>query len=496
MNGPVSAAQIASECRRGALSPVSAVRDALRRLDRVEGRIDALVHRYSEQALERAALLAKNGPPAAGRGRLFGVPIAVKDNICVKDVPTTCGSRMLNGYRPPYHATVVERILSEGGIIVGMANMDEFAMGSTTETSAWKTTRNPWSPSLSPGGSSGGSAALVGSGALPLALGSDTGGSIRQPAALCGTVGFKPTYGTVSRYGLVAFGSSFDQIGPLLATVRDGALLFEAIGGFDRRDSTSIPDFAPDAVAGIEDGIDKIRIGVPGELMGDGIDGAIIDAVRSSLGRIEELGASIVSIDLPHAEYAIPAYYVAAMSEASSNLARFDGVRYGLREEGGDMAGTYEATRNRGFGREVKMRIMLGTFALSAGYYDAWYAKALRARRLVAADFEKAFEKVDLIVAPTSPVLSIGIGEKIDDPLAMYMCDSLTTPASLAGLPALSVPCALSSSNGSSKESLPIGLQIMGPPLEDALVLRAGRAVELSRLDEIVSPLARDMEKI
>lgn len=495
MSDPRSAAHIASECRRGALSPVSATGDALRRLERVEGTISALVHRDSEKALERAALLAKNGPPASGTGLLFGVPIAVKDNICVKDVPTTCGSRMLDGYRPPYNATVVERILSEGGIIVGTANMDEFAMGSTTETSAWMTTRNPWDESLSPGGSSGGSAALVGSGAIPIALGSDTGGSIRQPAALCGAVGFKPTYGTVSRYGLVALGSSFDQIGPLSATVQDGALLFDVIGGFDRRDSTSIPDYVPEALAGLDDGIDRIRIGVPGELMGDGIDQAVIDAVRSSLERIEALGASIVSIDLPHAKYAIPAYYVAAMSEASSNLARFDGVRYGPRVEGADMAGTYEATRNRGFGREVKMRIMLGTFALSAGYYDAWYAKALRARQLVAADFEEAFEKVDLIVAPTSPVVSIGIGEKIDDPLAMYMCDSLTTPASLAGLPALSVPCGLSSPNGSSKKSLPIGLQIMGPPLADALVLRAGRAFELNRPEEIVSPLARDLEK-
>jgi len=403
---------------------------------------------------------------------------------------------MLAGYRPPYNATVVERILSEGGIIVGTANMDEFAMGSTTETSAWKRTRNPWSPELSPGGSSGGSAALVGSGALPAALGSDTGGSIRQPAALCGAVGFKPTYGTVSRYGLVAFGSSFDQIGPLSATVGDGALLFQAIGGFDRRDSTSIPGFVPDVIAGLDDGIDTIRIGVPRELMGEGIDRAVVDAVRASLERIEKLGASVVPIDLPHAEYALCAYYVAAMSEASSNLARFDGVRYGLREERESMARTYAATRNGGFGREVKMRIMLGTFALSAGYFDDWYAKALRARRLVAADFEKAFQEVDLVVAPTSPLLSIGIGEKIDDPLAMYHCDALTVPASLAGLPALSVPCALSPSKGSPCGRLPIGLQIMGPPLADALVLRAGHAVELTRPEKIVSPLAKDLEEV
>jgi len=449
MNGPRTAAQIAGACRRGALSPLSATRDALRRLDHVEGTIDALVHVDSERALDRAAQLAKNGPPASGEGLLFGVPIAVKDNICIEGVPTTCGSRML-----------------------------------------------PWSPELSPGGSSGGSAALVGSGALPAALGSDTGGSIRQPAALCGAVGFKPTYGTVSRYGLVAFGSSFDQIGPLSATVGDGALLFQAIGGFDRRDSTSIPGFVPDVIAGLDDGIDTIRIGVPRELMGEGIDRAVVDAVRASLERIEKLGASVVPIDLPHAEYALCAYYVAAMSEASSNLARFDGVRYGLREERESMARTYAATRNGGFGREVKMRIMLGTFALSAGYFDDWYAKALRARRLVAADFEKAFQEVDLVVAPTSPLLSIGIGEKIDDPLAMYHCDALTVPASLAGLPALSVPCALSPSKGSPCGRLPIGLQIMGPPLADALVLRAGHAVELTRPEKIVSPLAKDLEEV
>jgi len=473
---------------------VSAATGALRRLDQVEGRIHAMVHVDEEKVLERAALLEKSGPPPEGKGLLFGVPLAVKDNICVEGLPTTCGSRTLEGYLPPYNATVVDRVLAEGGIIIGTTNMDEFAMGSSTETSAWKTTRNPWNRSLSPGGSSGGSAAVVAAGAVPAALGSDTGGSIRQPAALCGAVGFKPTYGAVSRYGLVAFGSSFDQIGPLSTDVRDAALLFDVIGGHDRYDSTTIPGRDIRAVPGLENGVDGIRIGVPAEFLGDGVDSAVISAVRSSLNVFETLGASIEPIELPHAEYAIPAYYVAAMSEASSNLARFDGVRYGLRLEGPDLATTYQKTRNEGFGREVKIRILLGTFALSAGFYDAWYAKALRARRLVADDFTRAFEKVDVIVGPTSPVTAIGIGEKIEDPVAMYMCDSLTTPASLAGLPALSVPCGLASPNG-PRGSVPIGLQIMGPLFGDALVLRAGHAFEKNRPRDFVSPLARELEK-
>jgi aspartyl-tRNA(Asn)/glutamyl-tRNA(Gln) amidotransferase subunit A len=489
VTGGNGAFDTARRCRGGRQSPVRVVEEALARIDRVEPQIESVLHLAREEALVRARKLEEEGPSADGDGLLFGVPLAIKDNICVKDQPASCGSRILAGYRPSYSATVIERAIAEGAVPIARTNMDEFAMGSSTENSAFKTTYNPWDRSSSPGGSSGGSAAIVAAGAVPLALGSDTGGSIRQPAALCGVVGFKPTYGTVSRYGLIAFASSFDQIGPMARDVRDTALLFEAIAGHDRRDSTSIPGYRPDVFSRLDDGIEGIRIGVPERFADDGIEEEIAEGLRGALGTFEELGAKIVKIDLPHARFAVPAYYLAAAAEASSNLARYDGVRFGRRAGGRDLLSVLRNTRSRGFGREVKMRIMLGTFALSSGYRDEFYGKALAVRRLVAEDYAKAFDTVDLIAGPTSPVSAIGIGERIDDPLTMYLCDSLTTPASLAGIPAISLPCGLTAKNR------PLGLQITGPALHDALVLRAARGFEKKRKGgPIRSPLAAGLE--
>jgi len=489
MKTPFSAAETARLCQEGRLSPVRAVTEAFERIDRAEGGIEAFLHLDRKGALQRARDLEKNGPPRSGRGLLFGVPVAVKDNICVRGMPGTCASRILEGFRPVFDAVVIDRILGEGAIVVGKTNMDEFGMGSSTENSAFKPSFNPWSRRLSPGGSSGGSAAAVGARAVPLALGSDTGGSIRQPAALCGVVGFKPTYGMVSRYGLVAFASSLDQVGPLGMDVRDAALLFQATAGHDPRDSTSIPGDAPDVLSGLEDGIEGLRIGVPAEYLGGEIDSRIRDAVSDALALLRDLGAVVAEIELKLTEYAMPAYYLVSASEASSNLARFDGVRYGPRVEGSDMAAACRATRGKGFGREVKRRIMLGTHALSSGYYDAYYLKALRIRRLISEEFCEAFQEVDLIAAPTSPMAAVGIGERIDDPLSMYLCDTLTVPASLAGIPAVSVPCGLIDGG------LPAGLQIMGPAHSDALVLRAARALEKGRkCGPVLSPLALEVE--
>ena len=524
MTIPFSATETARLCREGLISPVEAVVKAFERIASAEEHIDAFLHLDRNGALRRARRLEKEGPPPEGRGLLFGVPVAVKDNICVHGMPNTCASRILEGFKPLFSATAIERMLGEGAIVVGKTNMDEFGMGSSTEHSAFKLTRNPWCRELSPGGSSGGSAAAVGARAVPLALGSDTGGSIRQPAALCGAVGFKPTYGSVSRYGLVAFASSLDQIGPLSLDVSDAALLFRAIAGHDPRDSTSIRSEAPDVLPGLEDGIAGLRVGMPAGItrgMNGAIETRVRETVRSSYAVLESLGADLVDIELPLAEYAVAAYYLVATSEASSNLARFDGVRYGPRADGGDLAGDYAATRGRGFGREVKRRIILGTHALSSGYYDDYYLKALKVRRLIMEGFDRAFELVDLIAAPTSPVAGLALGERIDDPLSMYLCDTLTVPASLAGIPAVSVPCGLTgidsaeasllqvashlpaasllpvASHLPAASHLPVGVQFMGPAQSDGLVLRAARAFESKRGGEpILSPLARTMESL
>jgi aspartyl-tRNA(Asn)/glutamyl-tRNA(Gln) amidotransferase subunit A len=406
---------------------------------------------------------------------LAGVPVAVKDIFCVEGVVTTAGSRMLAGYRPAYTATVVERIAAAGGPMLGKTNMDEFAMGSSNENSAFGDVRNPWDRDRVPGGSSGGSAAAVAAGLAPWAIGTDTGGSIRQPAALCGLVGVKPTYGTVSRYGMVAFASSFDQAGPLTRDVTDAALLLRAMTGRDPCDSTSLE--RPDAIADPRgERLDGLRFGVPPQLadQSEGIEPGVLEVFRRTLDRVEELGGAVEEVSLPHAEHGLAAYYVLAPAEASANLARYDGVRYGLRADpDGDQSllGMYEETRADGFGDEVKRRIMLGTYALSAGYYEAYYGRAQRVRTKIAEDFARAFERVDVVVTPTSPTVAFGLGERTGDPLAMYMSDYCTVPMSLAGTPALSIPGGLS-------EALPVGVQLAGPAFSENRLLDAALALE------------------
>jgi aspartyl-tRNA(Asn)/glutamyl-tRNA(Gln) amidotransferase subunit A len=407
----------------------------------------------------------------------FPVPVAIKDNICVKGELTTCASRILEGYRPPYDAAVVEKIRLSGGVILGSANMDEFAFGSSCETSAFGPARNPWALDRVPGGSSGGSAAAVAAGQALWALGSDTGGSIRQPAAFCGVVGLKPTYGRVSRYGLIAFGSSLDQIGPLTRDVRDSALLMNIIAGFDKRDSTSVDVPVPDHTAVLGETIRGLRIGIPGEYFIDGIQPEVLAAVREAIEVYRRLGAEIVEISLPHTEHAVATYYIVATAEASSNLARFDGVAYGLRAapakpRKGTLLDMYEETRARGFGDEAKRRIMLGTYVLSSGYYDAYYLRAQKVRTLISRDFEKAFSACDVILSPTAPTTAFGIGEKLSDPIAMYLSDIFTIPANMAGIPAISLPC------GFDRARLPVGMQLMAGPFAEPTLFRAAYAYE------------------
>ena len=405
------------------------------------------------------------------RGPLAGLPIAIKDNLVTEKVTTTCASRILRNYMPIYTATAVRKVWDDHVVMLGKTNMDEFAMGSSTENSAFHRTRNPWDLATVPGGSSGGSAAAVAAGEALWALGSDTGGSIRQPAALCGVVGMKPTYGAVSRYGLVAFASSLDQIGPLTRSVYDCALLLQHIVGHDPLDSTSVelpePIALPDARR-----LDGLRVGIPTEYLAAGIEPGVRARFEETIARVEELGGSCMEISLPHTEYALPAYYIIAPAEASANLARFDGVRYGYRAENADgLLDMYERTRGEGFGAEVKRRIMIGTYALSAGYYDAYYGRAQRVRTLVRRDFERAFAQVDLIASPTSPTVAFAAGSRTADPLAMYMCDICTIPANLAGLPAISIPCGLS-------DGLPVGFQLIGPAFSENSILQAAHALE------------------
>ena len=406
------------------------------------------------------------------RGPLHGIPIAVKDNMVTRGVETTCSSRILAGYRPPYDATVVERLRAAGAVIVGKTNLDEFAMGSSTENSAYGPTRNPWDPERVPGGSSGGSAAAVAVGSALGALGSDTGGSIRQPAALCGIVGMKPTYGLVSRYGLVAFASSLDQIGPLTRTVDDALTLFEVIAGHDPRDATSYRGAVPEVRRSFDDGVAGLRIGIVDELSGDGIDPEVASAVTRMVELLQAEGATIIRMSLPTAEYALSAYYLIAPAECSANLARFDGVRYGVRVDGDSVERMMTATRADGFGPEVTRRILLGTYALSAGYYDAFYGQAQKVRTLVAEDFQRAYADVDVLVSPTSPTTAFPIGDRADDPLAMYMSDICTIPSNLSGDPAISVPIGLDASG------LPIGFQVLAPSLGEAVMFRVAQTVE------------------
>jgi len=403
-------------------------------------------------ALERAAAVENSG------GLLAGVPVAVKDNICVRGLQASCGSRILGDYHPPYNATVIERLTAAGAVIIGKTNCDEFAMGSSNENSAFGPVRNPWDTTRVPGGSSGGSAAAVAAGVVPVALGSDTGGSVRQPASLCGVVGLKPTYGRNSRYGLVAFASSLDQVGIFARKVEDVARVLGVIAGRDPRDATTADVPVPDYAALLTGDLKGARLGFPRALFGEGLDREVGDAVKAVVDVYRDLGAQIVDVELPHAKYAIAVYYIIATAEASSNLARFDGVRYGFRaEDAPELRQMYRRTREEGFGAEVKRRIMLGTYVLSAGYYDAYYRKAQQVRTLIKNDFLSAFERCDAIITPTSPTAAFALGEKVDDPLAMYLNDIYTVTANLAGLPGISVPCGLSS------ERLPIGFQLLGP---------------------------------
>ena len=420
-----------------------------------------------EKAIEQARQFDKN----PGQGLMAGVPIAIKACISTMGIETNCSSRILQGYVPPYDAHVVERLKAEGAIIMGKTNMDEFAMGSSTETSAFGPTKNPWDQTCVPGGSSGGSAACVAGGEAPCALGSDTGGSVRCPASFCGIVGLKPTYGLVSRFGLVAYANSLEQIGPLTHTVEDTALLMEIIAGHDWRDTTSAEKGS--YLAGLKGGVRGLKIGIPKEYFGEGVNKEVEKAVWNAVSVLENLGAKWQEVSLPHTRYALPAYYVIAMSEASSNLARFDGLRYGLRQAGEDedWHTTFSEIRAKGFGPEVKKRILLGTYALSAGYYGRYYLKALKVRTLIKEDFQRAFKDVDLLASPTMPIPAFKIGERINDPLSLYMADVFTVPINLAGVPAVSVPCGFAG-------RLPIGLQLMGPHFGEATVLRAAHAFE------------------
>jgi aspartyl-tRNA(Asn)/glutamyl-tRNA(Gln) amidotransferase subunit A len=434
---------------------------------------DAYRERAAADSLNAFLWLADEAPEVTADAPLGGVPLAVKDLFCTAGVPSAAASKILAGYRPPYTATAVQRLAAAGAPMLGKTNMDEFAMGSSNENSAFGAVRNPWDESRVPGGSSGGSAAAVAAGLAPWAIGTDTGGSIRQPAALCGIVGLKPTYGTVSRYGMIAFASSLDQAGPLTRDVTDAALLLRHMVGQDECDSTSTghPEQIPLPSA---ERLDGVRFGVPPELTGDGLEAGVREVFETTLKRIEELGGTVQEVGLPHSGHAISAYYVIAPAEASANLARFDGVRYGHRADGADtLLSLYEETRERGFGPEVKRRIMLGTYALSSGYYDAYYGKAQRVRTKIADDFRSAFESVDVIVTPTSPTVAFGLGERTSDPLAMYLSDVLTVPMSLAGIPAISIP-------GGLAEGLPVGIQLAGPAFSEARILDAAHALELA----------------
>jgi aspartyl-tRNA(Asn)/glutamyl-tRNA(Gln) amidotransferase subunit A len=434
------------------------------------------LHAYLTLDRKGAAAAAQRSDDRRARGDiagpLDGIPIALKDNMCTRGVETTAGSKILSGYEPPYNATIVDRLTAGGAVVVGKTNLDEFAMGSSTENSAFGPTRNPWDTGRVPGGSSGGSAAVVAAGSALGSFGSDTGGSIRQPASLCGIVGVKPTYGLVSRYGLIAFASSLDQIGPFARNVADAATLLEAVAGFDIHDATSHRGDLPDIAGSLETGVAGMRIGVVTELMGEGIDPEVIDATRRVIGELSDAGAEVVEVSLPTTEYALSAYYLIAPAECSANLARFDGVRYGLRLEGATTEEMMARTRAEGFGPEVIRRVLLGTYALSAGYYDAFYGQAQRVRTLVRRDFAAAYEQVDALVSPTSPTTAFPIGEKTADPIAMYYSDVCTIPSNLAGDPGISVPVALGAGG------LPIGFQVMAPALGEEAMFRVAAEVE------------------
>jgi aspartyl-tRNA(Asn)/glutamyl-tRNA(Gln) amidotransferase subunit A len=461
---------ITSELRGGRTNARAVAARSLDAAERLNGTLNAFLQIDREGAVRRAEELDEGG---ARDGALRGIPVAVKDNICVRGMQATCGSRILAGYHPPYDATVVERLKGAGAVLVGKTNCDEFAMGSSNENSAYGAVRNPWDTSRVPGGSSGGSAAAVAARIVPAALGSETGGSVRQPAAFCGIVGVKPTYGRVSRYGLVAFGSSLDQVSVFGLTVRDAALVLRAIAGRDERDATTADVEVPDYVGALGGDLKGARIGVPSALLGEGLDADVRLRVEEAVNAYRELGAEIVDVELPHARYSIAVYYIIATAEASSNLARYDGVRYGFRAEApADLREMYRRTREEGFGAEVKRRIMLGTYVLSSGYYDAYYLKAQKVRTLIRRDFLDAFGRCDAVLTPTSPTPAFRLGEKTDDPLSMYLSDIYTCMANLAGVPGISVPCGL------TPAGLPVGFQLMGPHWGEADIIRLAHAYE------------------
>ena len=460
----------------GEISSRELTESVFSRIDKAEGKISAYITITRDTALkesEEADRMLKTGVMGQGSSSILGVPLAIKDNICTDGIRTTCSSNILGNFVPPYESTVTRRLKDAGYILLGKTNMDEFAMGSSTENSVLGPTRNPWNLDRIPGGSSGGSAAAVASDECIAALGSDTGGSIRQPAACCGVVGLKPTYGRVSRYGLVAFASSLDQIGPITKDVEDSAILMNIIGGHDPLDSTSADIALPDFRKALNRDIRGLRIGIPDEYFLEGMDKEVEKSIRDAIKVIEGLGAETIKISLPHTGYAIATYYILATSEASSNLARYDGVKYGFRiEKSGDLLDMYMKTRSRGFGVEVKRRIMLGTYALSSGYYEAYYRKAQQVRTLIKRDFDEAFKKIDAIITPTSPTAAFRIGEKAGDPLQMYLSDIFTISVNLAGVPAISIPCGFTSDN------LPIGLQLIGKHFDEETILRIAHVYE------------------
>ncbi len=466
--------QTIEKIRSGEVKPSELMQTAIDRIQTVEPKVDALNQTEFDAAMAKAKGLDEKATKGEG-GVLAGVPYILKDNMCTEGLKTTCSSKILGNFVPPYDATVVEKLKNQGAVLVAKANMDEFAMGSSTENSAFKKTHNPFDLSRVPGGSSGGSAAAVAAQMVPFALGSDTGGSIRQPAAYCGVVGLKPTYGRVSRYGLIAFGSSLDQIGPLTKTVEDAGIVLNAISGYDAKDSTSLNEAAPDFTKDINRDIKGLKIGVPREYFGEGLSREAKAGIEKAIETFKGLGAVVEETSLPTFDYALSAYYIISSAEAASNLSRFDGVKYGYRaEKFDDIIDLYKQTRTEGFGAEVKRRIMLGNYVLSSGYYDAYYLKALKVRTLIKNDVDRLFEKYDVILSPTAPSVAFKAGEK-EDPMAMYLIDIYTVPINLCGLPAVSIPC------GVGEGGMPLGMQLIGKPLDEATILRAGNNFEKAR---------------
>ena len=462
--------QLVSKAR----SAVEITTETLQRIETLEPKLHSFLCVTADNAIAAAERVDAKIAAGESIGLLEGIPIGIKDNLCTRGIPTTCGSRILEGFVPAYESTVTQKLQDAGAVMVGKTNLDEFAMGSSTENSGYQVTANPWDLTRVPGGSSGGSAAAVAAEECVVALGSDTGGSIRQPASLCGVVGMKPTYGLVSRFGLVAYASSLDQIGPFGRSVEDAAILLQAIAGYDAKDSTSLKVEIPDYTKALKPDLKGLKVGVITETFGEGLDDIVAETVKTAIAQLKALGATIQEISCPRFRYGLPTYYIIAPSEASANLARYDAVKYGIREEADTLIEMYRKTRAKGFGTEVKRRIMLGTYALSAGYYDAYYLKAQKVRTLIKQDFDHAFEKVDVLVCPTAPTTAFKAGEKTSDPLSMYLSDLMTIPVNLAGLPSMSIPC------GFDNQNLPIGLQLIGNVLREDTLFQVGYAYEQS----------------